>query len=498
MGRILTQLAGLFLGSFVFLTKMPAQSGLVFGTGLDTAAYDALPVFTQYSGRKGEGNIKKTDLRPFCPTPGQQASTGACAGFALGYGAMTLSYALEKKLTDRSEIDKHRFSATFIYNQIKKKPNDCTEYSEMCEAINLAKSIGNCPAEVFERLDNCQVKPTPEQIAIASRFKIQEAGAIFERSAPERDKIEVIRHHLMDSIPIIVNFEVRKSFVEMPHGQGFWRHPQTPSEDPYVGSHFLLIVGFDDESQVFEVMNSCGENWADYGFAKIAYEDMGHFCKGAYRVIFAENLSQEKSAKLARQKVLGPDAAQQPENWLSGSFGFNRIAEDGTPVSEPVLFDEALEIYRPANGPLALGTQFQLTTTNMPPGVIAYVVSCDSEGNVKQHFPKNEKARLSPSKNAVVTIPSESTVLALRKRGVDYLCILYSNGPIKGINWRMQQLKAGNNQVFLNSFERAFGEFTNSDFQGRRYEPTKMAGKVKYSGKSTVVLPIILAVKTAD
>jgi C1A family cysteine protease len=38
--------------------------------------------------------------------------------------------------------------------------------------------------------------------------------------------------------------------------------------------HALVIVGYDDETKLFEVRNSWGENWANGGYAYIRYSDM--------------------------------------------------------------------------------------------------------------------------------------------------------------------------------------------------------------------------------
>lgn len=531
MGRILNRFLGVSGCLLLLLSEAKSQSDAVFFAEFDTAAYDALPLFADYTGRKG-GSVKKIDLRPFCPTPGQQATTGACAGFALGYGAMTVSYALDNGLTERSKIDENRFSASFIYNQIKKRPSDCQESSEIGDAMRLAKQKGNCPASVFERLDDCKAKPTEEQLAVAARYKIRDAGSIFDRFVTPDGKVEVIKNYLMDSIPVIANFEVWRSFLELPPGKAFWQSPKNEQDDRYKGYHFFLITGFDDQSQTFDVLNSWGDRWADGGFAKIAYKDMGKYCAGAYRLIFsdktgtrippiatAETVPSKPAAQDRKttpqpsidqpvaESVVKPKTAPKlppelkPEfegRWLKGSFDFFRIDGAGTRHWEPVRFDGGLDIYRPTAGALPLGSRFQLTTSDLPVGAFAYVFSCDPEGKVELHFPKTDRPRLSPSENAVVTIPSEYMTLALRKKGTDYLCILYADDPIPGIQSRMAMLKHGEPAAFLTSFLKAFGDLIGPDAQNRTYDTQKMSVRGRPSNGSVVVLPIILAVKTAE
>lgn len=502
MGRILNHRpAVLFavaaVALFSFLKKAPAQpTGRVMGRGLDTSAYDALPLFAQYSGRKGGGDVRRIDLRPFCPTPGDQGETGACAGFALGHGAMTVAYAIEHGLTGRTRVDSARFSAWFIYNMIKKDPDDCREYSEIATAFNFGKQMGNCPARVFEAGSGCRERPSAEQFDIAATNRLREAGAIFARGTKGPDKVKVIRNHLLDSVPVIISFEVRNSFQKMPRGESFWRPSKDERSDSYVDQHFLLVIGFDENSQSFEVMNSWGEDWADGGFARITYEQMGHYCLGAFRVVFPGRAASKLLPVLPEGQV-ATDFFGEKEggaSWMRGSFDLLRLAEDGRFIPEPVKFDPGMEVYRPAARSLPLGASFQLATSDLGTGNFAYVFSCDPDRQVKLHFPKTDRPNPSPSENAVVTIPDENTTLTLRKKGTDYLCILYTDKPIEGMSARLTVLRWGTIEVFLASFQKAFNDLLPPNFEQRTYSPDRMTVHGRSQPKGPTVLPIILQV----
>ena len=96
-----------------------------YPTGLimDDEAYNKLPRQPLFRGTKFGELPLQVSLKAYCPKVGDQGDIQSCVGWAVGYAALSIQYAIENNLTDPKKINEQSQSALFIYNQIK--PRDC-------------------------------------------------------------------------------------------------------------------------------------------------------------------------------------------------------------------------------------------------------------------------------------------------------------------------------------------------------------------------------------
>lgn len=481
----------LWWGSTVVMAQAPERPA---GLLCSPERYALLPVLPGYSGEKYNEIPLRVDLKPFCPLPADQLEMGSCVGWAVGYGALTISRAIQANLMDLGQLMQRTHSAAFIYNQVKIQQADCRTGAYIEDALSLLRDQGDCLEKTFnyQEAPDCQLSPTEDARREASEYRIRDYAALFEQDITEKEKTAVVCKALAAKTPIIVGLEVSPSFWELMPGQRVWRPgPQEPSR----GYHALVVVGYDNIEKQFELLNSFGSRWGNNGFVRIGYEDFAQRCKYAYVISLFE-------PDLARTQPQSAHSPAPPTYSLNGEFVFRRpvgylTLADGSeaPFFEEVAtrWDPAQQVYQLEAGTQQVGDVFQLLARQIPKGQYVYVFSEDPNGRVKLHFPKEREAGFVISAGAEIAIPSEHTVLQLSDPGWDHLCILYSMRSIENIHHRLQQLEHGRGD-FMQRLQHSFGDVCIP--HERIYtNPQSMAFKAMPDvGKGQFVAPLVLKV----
>ncbi len=252
--------------------------------------YEAQPRRPRYDSEKFGEFPLKVDLKPYCPLVGNQGEINSCVGWATGYGALTIQQAIENGWTDKKMITKNAHSALFIYNQIK--VSDCASGSRISDAIEFLSSNGDCYARDFDRdVNNCQRSPEFTIQEYAKKYKVSDYMTLFESDADPKSKIYRIKESLAQGKPVIVGVKIRKNFARLKKGDKYW-WPDLGNTTP-MGGHAMVVVGYNDAFEAFEVMNSWGKDWARDGFVKVKYDAFANHCKYAYQ-LFLKPAAQTK------------------------------------------------------------------------------------------------------------------------------------------------------------------------------------------------------------
>ena len=483
MGTLLTvvcqahnRLRILWISGFIIGLQSIAAAQTTVGLGAeeDSVAFEQLPIMPVFGGgQKGEGAPSASmNLRPYCPVPMDQGGTSACGGFAAGYGAMTIIGAVQANTTQPEKIRRLACSPWYIYNQIKLKAGDCSGASSMEAAIELLKTQGVCLQSEFRPTEgDCDAMPGATARQSAATRRIKDAAALFPRRTEPEQIISAVRSALAGGLPVIANIKVFESFRNIPPGSKYWRARKTQT-DTYGGKHFLVVTGYDDRTQAFEVMSSWGTGWADGGFVHLSYGDFAQICLMAYQILpygyeqqtdpvvavappstTAANPPRHSTAGAGSAAASGTrttsNLAVNPDVpvFLQGTFEFLQPIWNETTgayelITEPVTYDASSGIYSTQKAVYGLETRFMLRSSAIPAGKYVYVFSCDPVGKVQLHWPKDERqAQYVPGSHAVITIPSATTALSLKHSGDDFLCILYSDDPITDLRERIARLR---------------------------------------------------------
>lgn len=485
---ILTLQFGLFLSVFIS-QDLSAQNPVYVGVPeADTLWWNQLPVSFYQDGRKGAHFPSRVSLRPFCPPPADQGSTGACAGFAFAYGALSIQKAVEMGTGISAD---EAFSPMFVYNQVTTTKKDCRTGANLLDVIKFLKEQGVCENRYFNPGLDCQALPDEPARVSALENRIKEAAVIFkpgDRTLKEQ-RIAQIRSFLADSIPVIANILVYDDFINPISKDIPWIYRK--SSDYNGLKHFLVVVGYDDSRRVFEIMNSWSASWADDGFYKVGYDDFIKICPAACilaptdkfvdsdeQIVYTPKNHRLKddpvqsalppatsSGNLVQKKAISqpPSKTQIPGFHLQGTFRFNLLTLNAeghwVPQLQQVNYNPSIGLYECEQDSYSTGSLFQLVTTNIPIGKYVYVFTCDPKGKVDLHFPMQRQQNfLNPGKNNVVTIPSPENALQLSQSGDDFLCVVYSEEPVPDIHLRLQKIKFYRHENFMQVLNTAFSD----------------------------------------
>lgn len=266
-----------------------------------------------FSQQTTKREMRAIDLKPFCPTPGNQDGVNACVGYAIGYGAMTVLRAIDMNQKNQDSVNQNCFSPYFLFNQTLVDSFDCDKGASYSKSIELLKSQGNCFVQDFNVVKDCYVQPDSIARKKASQYKILSGGMIFDRRHSTEQKIQTIKSFLEDSIPVVLNFEVYESFTQIESGTISW---SKKDDDSYKAHHGLLVIGYD--STHFEIMNSWGVDWAQGGFAKMTYEDLVVNSLRAFAISF-DSISNKRFLSPSENNI---DKAVSSKGILSPRFQY--------------------------------------------------------------------------------------------------------------------------------------------------------------------------------
>lgn len=481
--------------SIVFLDRVCAQTP--FGVVFDEASYAKLPMIPLTTGVRGDAFPKMVSLRPFCPTPGNQGSISACTGFATGYGAMTIHAALRKRLQTPIAVQQSAFSASYIYNSIKKKYGDCSEGISVESALRFLRDTGDCLYAQFDTARACVARSNPALSRLAQPNRIRDFASVLPLNSAAPLVINTLKSRLRDSLPVIAVVEVYESFAHPPANTKIWK--RRPNE-PLLGLHCLVVVGYNDETRLFEVMSSWGTDWADGGFFQVDYGDMGNICKAGYVLFTAAHKSAAVTSPSPPKKFSGTPTLSSFA--LHGNLDFVQVEDRDTGyafLSQPVRYDAGLGLYFLRSEDLPLGTPYQLTTYGTEGGQYIYMFSCDAVGKMSLHYPKPFFSAISPSTKALITMPSLGSVLKTTRLGDDFLVVLYSDREIPDLGSRLEGLADYRRQNFMERLQEKIPELLSPKKPGAdlRYAKDAMTLSARSDGVHGSAAAIVLCLGTA-
>jgi hypothetical protein len=467
------------ISSFIFLICL-STSGISqdIHTGLLMEQDKETPVLPDLGVKLDPAKDIMVDLKPYAPKPQDQGLLPSCVGWSVGYGALTIMEARRKNWINTDLVTKEAFSPLFIYNQLA-IDKDC-EYAgaSFPSAFRFLKNQGTCKKEEFNIAnDDCSVLPDKIVKRNAYNNRIKDYYQLFVKEATAKEKVDKTRVSLAQGFPVIVGMYLTPDFRDVTKKDPTWRPQPTPEEELY--PHAMVVVGYNDVRQSFEIMNSWDTSWGNDGFVWVKYKDFAEYCVLAYQISlpdaneelveeasepidpFAPFVQKEETMKEGSQKKKLPTDVE-----LYGDFAFRypMVDSDGDPVMEgdEVKFENAkVELidnsyYSLLRKDWEIGQLFQLVAKDIKKDRYVYVFSINSEDNVHQHWPRTQlltqtgddkqhfgytESPLVPYNNAKIIIPKEGSALRKDTEGDDYLYVLYSYEVIEDIDYIKEKIR---------------------------------------------------------
>ncbi|GEM_PF-1473672 len=440
----------------LFLTSMAtnyalAQSGK-FGGGLilDPEKYEQVPLASPLTNKSLELIPYKHSLKPYCPNPGDQLGTGTCVGWAAAYGAQTIIEAIAngwERSTHLATLNANAFSPSYVYRKAlenEQKSYDCYLGIHIADALMAMQLSGNLKINEYPFDENCTLTPTPSQISMAERYKLKgflRVSFVNEDNA----KVSKIRHCLADNMPVIVGMMVYENFKELYHDNHTWNPNKGDKGQPTI--HAMLVVGYDDETQTFELMNSWGTEWANNGFIYVKYEDFNKYTKEAYQLLYDPPmpLAAKKYAANIAYRELGRTQQGDAANCTSEIIGTMRATQNGAVYSMENIYNN--------------NTNFQIHLTPKSPNMFIYGFSIDDNNvidllhpltsdMIALYDPKAHNTTISarvPTTKGTIAIPHEDYCMELDATPGTMNVFLFSKSEIDLNQLRQQMpLTSGN------------------------------------------------------
>ncbi|TNE53918.1 MAG: hypothetical protein EP344_14715 [Bacteroidetes bacterium] len=256
------------------------------------------PGFSNDGRRAGDLPLEFS-LRPFCPKPKNQGEINSCIGWAMGYGALTISHAYRAGNRNADDISDHAFSALYLYNQAK--VGNCMGGANIQRTARILKEKGDCKSDDFDSPKaDCEREPDSDLIETAQQFAVKDYLALFTNSSTPKEKVVRTKRSLAEGKPVIVGMRIRESLRSLNEEDPVWK-PGT-NDDKQMGGHALVVVGYSDKTGEFELMNSWGPNWGDGGFFKMKYPDFATYAaQGLHLILAEEELSADDIVGLQQQ-----------------------------------------------------------------------------------------------------------------------------------------------------------------------------------------------------
>ncbi|MBI5916504.1 MAG: peptidase C1 [Bacteroidetes bacterium] len=374
-----------------------------FGATLSEAEYDKADVFeplaTSYGGAENQLPASISLLK-YAPQRMHQGNQGSCVGWASSYGARTI---LQVRATG-ADPNNVTFSPAYLYNQIAL---DGCEGAYMNNAMETLLQHGDLPFSKFDYDDSsCDRQPTQSQATEAAQFRIKGYNRLSQGGEDYSLDLQGVKQHLAQGAPVVVGMMVGGSFMHQMVGRGTWQPTQRDLQGYGFAGHAMCVIGYDDNRQMVQIMNSWGPEWGDNGVAWVPYDAFEHFTKEAYGLYPMGNVAKYDANKLAVK------------------FG---LVENTTKTLVP-LQAAGDRTFR-TRAPMKVGTKFKVAITNSIECYV-YVFGQEVDGSSYVLFPYTEKHSPYCGITGTRLFPKDHSMTPDDKGKRDYIAVVVSKSPL--------------------------------------------------------------------
>ncbi len=380
------------------------------------------------------------DLKKYCPMAGDQKGTETCVAWATGYGGLTICRAIRDSIIDRDAITEMANSVAFIFNNIKEDAASCQEGAKFSAAFDLLQTKGDCLAISFDdTISSCQQLPAEYHEEEAKAFKLKNYGLVLDREDHPKIKIEILRKVLSSNQPLIIGMDITESFYEVTQTESLW---QPTKEEKIEWAHAMVVVGYDHSKKEIEILNSYGNCWGDDGFFKIKYDDFNRLVRyGFQMVIDDQSIVRKQNPIFSYLNTLWERyvaSRNEPAYRLRGECYL-----ESNELQKNAIYIENQGYYETV--PWKVNDELKLKIKNINPKAFIYVFGYDAKGRIKfyeKQSPDDLANEEDFSRN--LTVP-QNGILQLNEKGVEYVCVLFSEKKINNFENQIKQLPIADN-----------------------------------------------------
>ncbi|NML65902.1 C1 family peptidase [Hymenobacter sp. RP-2-7] len=211
----------------------------------------------------------------YFPPPGFQGSTESCVGWAVGYTMMGYM-SVPKSLVPPKSFTGTVFSPWYLYLAVDRQevrmPRQCQGLGQCGIRADLAlqylQDFGTVPIEFYPTYPIPYSFPPPNEQQLNETALKHKIPSTWHRLYAVNNPRE-IKSYISVDIPIISIIEVDRKFMD--YRDNFDNRPYQ-WKGPAVGTHAMVVIGYNDSLHAFRILNSHGDSWGKRGYGWIDYE----------------------------------------------------------------------------------------------------------------------------------------------------------------------------------------------------------------------------------
>lgn len=457
----------------------PDQSG---AEGLDVSAFE-------FGDGSKSVSLRAVSLRQYCPPVRTQVGlpTGVQLGLAFGYGAMTILKAKQNKWSG-AQLQQEAFSAFFPFETLPKNETNCQVGSEFLRDINtILTGVGNVKAAGYDGTStNCRQHPVERWTQQAARYRIDRIERVFDQQVSDEQKEFSTKQSLQAGSPVVAIVKIDQGFRQL-RGDTWQPNGIQP------GWQVVVVVGYDDNRQAFEIFNSMGSGWGNRGFAWIRYDDFFRWTKVAVQ------LKDHPDEKITPAPTHTTVVRRKPAVLLRGSGTMQEVvlSANGQLQATPIAVTHRGTYYETRQA-FAVQSQMRFVSQQLPRFGYVYLFSVDGNKKAELHFPvRGESAYVADDESRLVfprPIPVRTpdgrlsvTEQGFQKEvnGADWFVVLYAKQPLSPTllaGWLNELAVSGG--AFMPTLERVLGarlvpwRFVNFSDQAMRFTVQSTQGDI--------------------
>lgn len=113
----------------------------------------------------------------------------------------------------------------------------------------------------------------------AVRYKITNYLKLFQPTTRPQQKLYDLRKAITRGNPVIVELQITNEFKKLRQTR-LWN--AADGDKTSAGTQYVVVVGYDENRKMVEVLNSWGREWASGGYVWISYDDFGNLASNGF------------------------------------------------------------------------------------------------------------------------------------------------------------------------------------------------------------------------
>jgi C1A family cysteine protease len=116
-------------------------------------------------------------------------------------------------------------------------------------------------------------------VTSALKYKLRNYLKLFQSTTRPQQKLYDLRKAITRGNPVIVEMQITNDFKNLKQAR-LWNSVE--GDKTPAGTHYLVVVGYNEESRQVELLNSWGREWGNGGYIRMNYDDFSTIVVNGY------------------------------------------------------------------------------------------------------------------------------------------------------------------------------------------------------------------------